>query len=147
MKKTSLLVCVAIALLCMGRVVVAEDAPTTAPATTEPAAVISAGDKDALATHMNNEATVEGVISDAKWSASGKVFLIKFKDTEASQFQAVVFEKNKEALEKAFDADPSKALEGAKVQVKGKLQTYREHPEIIVDKPEQITVVEKPATK
>jgi len=125
----------------------AADAPTTAPATTEPAAVISAGDKDALSSHMNNEATVEGVVADAKWSASGKVFIVKFQDADASQFQAAVFAKNKDAMEKAFDGDLTKALEGAKVQVKGKLQTFREHPEIMIDKPDQITVVEKPAAK
>jgi DNA/RNA endonuclease YhcR with UshA esterase domain len=138
---------VTLALLCACRFVAAEDAPTTSPATTEPAAVIGAADKDALAAHMNNEVTVEGVVADAKWSASGKVFIIKFKDAETSQFQAAVFSKNKDAMEKAFDGDLTKALEGAKLLVKGKLQTFREHPEIMVDKPEQITVVEKPAAK
>jgi DNA/RNA endonuclease YhcR with UshA esterase domain len=71
------------------------------------------------------------------------VFVIKFKDATDSQFQGAVFSKNKEAMEKAFDGDLTKAFEGAKIQIKGKLQTFKEHPEITVDKPEQITVVEK----
>jgi DNA/RNA endonuclease YhcR with UshA esterase domain len=96
-----------------------------------------------LQDHIDKQATVEGVVSDAKWSTSGKVFVIKFKDATDSQFQAAVFSKNKEAMEKAFDGDLTKAFEGAKIQVKGRLQTFKEHPEILVDKPEQITVTEK----
>lgn len=140
---------VTLLLLSFSRALLAADteAPTTSPATTAPAAVISAADKDALATRLGNEVTVEGMVTDAKWSASGKVFLIRFKDTESSQFQAAIFIKNKDAMEKAFAGDLSKALEGAKVQVKGKLQTFREYPEILIDKPEHLTVVEKPAAK
>lgn len=121
---------------------------TTEPATTAPSGgVIAATDKDAISTHLNNEVTIEGMVTDAKWSSSGKVFVIKFKGTESSQFQAAVFSKNKEAMEKAFDGDLTKGLEGAKLQVKGKLQTFREHPEIVIDKPEQLTIVEKPIAK
>ena len=121
----------------------AGEQPTTAPATEPSAGVISAGDKQALQDHLDKEVTVEGVVSDAKWSSSGKVFIIKFKEAGDSQFQAATFSKNKDAMEKAFDGDLTKAFEGAKIQVKGRLQTFKEHPEILVDKPEQITVTEK----
>jgi DNA/RNA endonuclease YhcR with UshA esterase domain len=137
----AMIVCLAFALV--PRVFAADEQPATAPATEPSAGVISAGDKQALQDHMDKEVTVEGVVADAKWSSSGKVFVIKFKDAGDSRFQAATFSKNKDAMEKAFDGDLTKALEGAKIQVKGKLQTFKEHPEILVDKPEQITVTEK----
>src|SRR6202034_4189294 len=93
-----------------------------------------------------SDVIVEGTISDAKWSTSGRVFLIKFKEADSSEFQGAIFSKNKDVMEKAFNGDLSTALEGAKVQIHGKLQTYREHPEILIDKPEQIVIVEKPPT-
>ena len=131
-----------LALFVTPRAFAADEQPATAP-TTSPSGVISAGDRQVLMDHIDKEATVEGTVADAKWSSSGKVFVIKFKDASDSQFQTAIFSKSKDAMEKAFDGDLSKAFAGAKIQVKGKLQTYREHPEILVDKPEQITVIEK----
>jgi DNA/RNA endonuclease YhcR with UshA esterase domain len=119
----------------------AEDQPAAAPAS-QPA-VIAAGDKDALEANMDKEATVEGTISDAKWSSSGKVFLIKFQEGESSHFQAAFLAKSKEVMEKAFDGDLSTALQGAKVQVHGKLKAFHDNPEVLIDKPEQITILVK----
>lgn len=115
--------------------------PATAPATRP--AVIAAGDKKALDAAMNSDAIVEGTVALAEWSPSGKVFLIHFKDSKATQFQGAMFTKHKEAMEKAFAGDLGKAFTGAKIRIQGKLQTYREHLEILVDRPEQITVIEK----
>jgi len=108
-----------------------------------PAASISVGDKQAIDANMNKEATVEGTVSDAEWSPTGRVFLIKFQEGETTQFQGAVLSQNKETMEKGLNGDLSNALEGAKIQIKGKLVTYREHPEILIDKPEQIRIVQK----
>ena|ERR1039458_8466134 len=119
----------------------ADDPPSTAP-TSQPSLII-AGDKQALDAAIGNDVIVEGTISDAKWSPSGRVFLIKFQEGDSSGFQGAIFSKYKDVMEKAFNGDLSTALEGAKVQVHGKLQTYRDHPEILIDKPEQIVILMK----
>ena len=119
----------------------ADDPPSTAP-TSQPSLII-AGDKQALDAAIGNDVIVEGTISEAKWSPSGRVFLIKFQEGDSSGFQGAIFSKYKDVMEKAFNGDLSTALEGAKVQVHGKLQTYRDHPEILIDKPEQIVILMK----
>src|SRR5437588_6603469 len=88
------------------------------------AAVISAGDKQALEANTGKEATVEGTVSDAAWNSGGRVFVIKFKDAAASNFQGIIFSSNRDAMEKAFNGDLSNAFEGAKVQLKGPVSLY-----------------------
>ena len=134
----SLLICTSITL--------AEDAPASQPAATTEAAVIAANDKDALAANQDKETSVEGVVDKAEWSGTGKVMRITFKDAAESKFQSVIFVKNREKFDKAFDGDVAKALTGAKVRVKGKLTEYRGAPEIALENVEQVTVVETAAT-
>ena len=102
---------------------------------------IKAGDKAALAAATNRQATVIGVVSSAQWNSTGKVFLIKFKDTESSDFQVGIFAKNKTSMEKAFKGDLSAVFGGAALQITGKVQTYRDHPEIMVSEPTQIAIL------
>jgi hypothetical protein len=139
MKK--LLILIGILLVGLAVHVQAEDSPTTAP-TSQPS-VISAGDKETLDANIDKDATVEGTVSDANWTPSGKVFLIKFKDAETSEFAGAIFSKNKDLMEKALGGDLTPALGGAKVQLHGKIHTFHDHPEIIIDKPEQITILVK----
>jgi hypothetical protein len=121
----------------------ADDRP--APAAETPAAVIVApGDRSALDANMGKPASVEGMVTDAEWSPTGRVFLIRFEGGDATQFQGALLSQNREAVEKAFDGDLTRALEGAKIRLTGKLQTYREHPEILIEKPEQIVILQKP---
>ena len=124
-------------LLC--RMAVAEDSK---PPTTQPI-VVSLADEQALKASMGKEVLVEGTVTDAQWSATGRVFLIKFKEGSETQFQGAFFSKIRDDMEKAFNGDLSNAFEGAKIQIKGKLQTYRELPEILIDDPKQITILVK----
>jgi DNA/RNA endonuclease YhcR with UshA esterase domain len=133
----------------------AEDAPKgEKPAGEGAAAVIKASDKDALEAAKGKQATVEGTVSEAGWSKSGKVMNIKFEGADESGFVAVVFQRDKEAFDKAFDGDAAKGLTGKKVTVTGKVGTFRDKPQIILNKPEQVKVedgekagAEKPAEK
>jgi hypothetical protein len=118
----------------------ADDAPR--PPTSQPT-LVSLSDKQALDANVGKEVIVEGLVSDAQWSASGRVFLIKFKEGEQTQFQGVLFAKYRDAMEKVFNGDLSNALEGSKIRIEGKLQTYREHPEILIDDRRQITILVK----
>jgi DNA/RNA endonuclease YhcR with UshA esterase domain len=116
--------------------------PVQKAPTTQPVAV-SLSDQKALDASMGKDVVVEGLVSEAAWSASGRVFLIKFTEGETTDFQGALFVKYRETMEKAFKGDLSNAFEGAKIRISGKLQTYREHPEILIDDPKQITIVVK----
>lgn len=134
MKRTSLAV---LALLGLTSIVFAE-------ATSQPSAqVIDASDKAALEAAQNKDATVQGTVSEAAWSRTGKVMNIRFEGTGESGFVAVIFERSRDAFNKAFDGDVTKALPGAKVTVKGKVGTFRGSPQIILSRPDQLTIVEK----
>ncbi len=113
--------------------------------------IVDATDKAAIDAVVNKIATVEGVISSAAWSKTGKVMNIEFKGTESSRFCAVVFVKNRETLDTAFGGDLAKALNGARVRIKGPVKPYASRgsnspgrPQIVIDKQSQITIVEPP---
>jgi DNA/RNA endonuclease YhcR with UshA esterase domain len=59
----------------------------------------------------------------------------------------VIFAANKDDMDKAFNGDIAKALKGATVRVEGKVKIYRSRPEIVVDKPEQLTILQAAATE
>jgi hypothetical protein len=146
MKKLAIAV-IAVALIGTYHSSRAEDKPGDAPAAAgaaTPAPVIAPGDKAALEANMGKQASVEGMVTDAEWSPTGRVFLIKFEGADATQFQGALLSQNREAVEKAFGPDLTAALEGAKIRLSGKLQMYREHPEILIEKPDQIAVLQKP---
>lgn len=124
----------------------AEDTPTTAPAAT----LIDATDKEAITANQGKQVTVEGKIASAKWSGSGKVLNIKFDN---SPLMAVVFDRNKDKMNEAFGGDVAKALDGAKVKLKGKLDVYKGKvetlqgkPQIVITQSSQITIEEGGAT-
>jgi hypothetical protein len=107
---------------------------------------IDATDKAALEANDGKEVTVAGTIKKAAWSPTGKVMNVEF---ENSPLIAAVFEKNKEAINKAFDGDAAKKWTGAKVKLSGKLGKYggkskamEGKPEIVISKPEQVVIEE-----
>jgi DNA/RNA endonuclease YhcR with UshA esterase domain len=127
----------------------AEEPPTTQPAT-QPAevATIPAADTAAIKAKMGETITAEGVVDSAKWSSSGKVLNVFFKDARDGLI-VVVFEKSKANFDTAFSGDAAKAWDGAKVKVTGKVVEYggkvesmKGRPQIILQNPEQVTVIE-----
>jgi DNA/RNA endonuclease YhcR with UshA esterase domain len=118
----------------------ADEAPA-APASQPSSApsIVQASDADAVKAAVNTETTVEGVIESAEWSSSGKVMNAKFKD---SDLRAAAFSRIKEKLDKAFSGDVAKTLTGAKVRIKGKVQEFKGHPEILINDTTQITILE-----
>ena len=104
------------------------------------AAVIDVADKAAVLAAMPQEATVSGTISELK--SSNDVVGINFKGAEKSQFNAVVLRRNKEAVEKVF-GEGLKMLDGKRVRLVGTIVEYHDKPQIVISRPEQITVLEK----
>jgi DNA/RNA endonuclease YhcR with UshA esterase domain len=80
--------------------------------------------------------TVEGVIIDASESQSKSVFLNFSKDKDA--FYAVIME----GRLGAFAASPLDLYRGKKVRVTGRITTYKDRPQIRLESPAQIVVVE-----
>jgi DNA/RNA endonuclease YhcR with UshA esterase domain len=120
----------------------AEDAATTQPA------AIAVTDNEAIKAKTGETITVEGVIDKAEWSRSGKVLNVSFKDAPQGLL-AVVFLKNKDKFNAAFNNDVAAAWTGAKVKVTGKIEEYggmdekmKGRPQIILVNPEQVTIVE-----
>jgi len=115
------------------------DAPGAKPV------AIDAGDKAALAGAIGRDVVVTGTIKSAAWSASGKVMNVEFAESE---LLAAVFERSKEAMNKAFGGDAARAWTGAKVTVSGKLEKYggrskklEGRPQIVISSVEQVKVV------
>jgi DNA/RNA endonuclease YhcR with UshA esterase domain len=120
----------------------AEDKATTKPAP------IAATDTAAIKAKVGETVTVEGVLEDAEWSNSGKVMNATFKDVKDG-VKIAVFQKNKDKINAAFGGDAAAKWKGATVQVtgkvseyKGKVESLKGRLEIIVDNPEQVTIVE-----
>jgi hypothetical protein len=91
---------------------------------------------------MDKAVVVEGTIDKADWSKSGKVMIATFKDADESKLSAIIFVANREKFDSAFSGDVTKALAGAKVRLKGKLKDYKGSPEMVLDTPDQVTIVE-----
>lgn len=120
-----------------------------------PAAIIKTGDKAALDAAQGTEVTVEGVVSSAAWSKSGKVCNIEFEG--APNFVVAVFEKSRAKLDEAFGGDFTKQFAGSTLRVTGKLAAYggkspkyEGASQIILSQSGQITVISaatQPATQ
>jgi DNA/RNA endonuclease YhcR with UshA esterase domain len=105
--------------------------------------------KEQIEGAMDKQAVVVGTVESAKWTKSGKTLQVKFKDGP-DDFRVVGYGKNKEELDKAFDGDIAKNLEGKEVEVTGKVrkypgsvETWKKYTEVVVTKPEQIKVTSK----
>jgi DNA/RNA endonuclease YhcR with UshA esterase domain len=103
-------------------------------------APIDATDKSAIDAAMPHEVAVTGTIEAVKVNQGSTA--IDFKGTEKSQFYAVVLGRNREDFEKTY-GEGLKSLIGKTVKVTGKIAEYRDRPQIVVSRPEQIAVVEK----
>lgn len=109
--------------------------------------VLQANDAS-LSDRIGQTVIIEGVVASAAWSQTGKVMEIRFVGvTDAKGFTAVVFDRNRKAMDEAFGGDLAKALNGATVRLKGKLRPYGGRAkslegriEMTLDKPDQVTV-------
>jgi DNA/RNA endonuclease YhcR with UshA esterase domain len=102
--------------------------------------VIKADDNDALTANVDRDAIVTGKIASAAWSPTGKVMQIRFDGVGRDGFAAVVFEKGRKTFDESYGGDAAKTLSGATVRLRGKLRIYKEHVEMTLDRPDQITI-------
>lgn len=119
------------------------DRGTTQPAENTPTKV-DPTDKDAVKAAQGKDVILEGTIDKAAWSSSGKVMKATFKGND--QLNVIVFQKKKEAFDKAFNGDLTTTLTGAKVRIHGELKDFHGSPEVVMDDVDQLTIIE-PASK
>ena len=93
---------------------------------------------------MGSGVIVNGTVVSAEWSRTGRVMRIEFNGTDKSRFYAVIFPPQRPAFDQKYGGDVAKALGGAQVRITGKLQIYRERPEIIINRLDQLEVTKKP---
>lgn len=111
--------------------------------------LIDAADAAAVSSAMGEDVIVQGVVQSAQWNSGGTVMNIEFKGAQQSRLTAVVFQKQRKNFDAAFSGDVARTLAGAKVRIKGKLEMYapqggqsKGRPEIILDRADQITIME-----
>jgi DNA/RNA endonuclease YhcR with UshA esterase domain len=114
--------------------------PETNSAAAAPAtqgSVLSAADTEKLLAVEGQRVAVTGIVSTAKWSASGKVMNVEFEDA-ANGLLVAIFKSGKSNLEQVLGPDLVKLAPGAGVAIRGVVKIYRERPEIVVSSPFQI---------
>jgi len=101
---------------------------------------INVTDLAKLSASPGTNVLVEGKISSAKPSSSGKVFIIDFHGASSNGFSAVIFPRALPKIKASLKGDPATILPEKTVEIRGKLQLYRNRPEIVINTPEQLTI-------
>jgi eukaryotic-like serine/threonine-protein kinase len=125
-------------------------AAATAPL---PKGVLAAADVGAIKAMTGQDIIVEGVVTDSAWSRTGKVMNIQFAGHGTPGLFCCVFQAKRAAFDAAFGGDAAAQFSGARIRLRGKLVVYagfdpalKGWPEIILDDPQQVTIVqERPA--
>jgi DNA/RNA endonuclease YhcR with UshA esterase domain len=86
-------------------------------------------------THIGQNVTVEGVVSEVHHAASGRATFIDMGGRYPNNvFTAVIFSENESKFPRVD------SLEGKTIDVTGRIIVYKGRPEIILNDPEQIRV-------
>lgn len=127
------------------------DAPAAEP---ESADFIPAADYQRLlriaqgkdADHPERRATVGGRVTHARPSPTGKVFHIYFEGAQRDKSFGVVYFSDRRLFERMaekFGGADGSVLEGKLIRVTGQVNLYQDNPQIVVESPDQIEVVEQ----
>lgn len=114
--------------------------PTSQPTSVDPT------DTAACQAAEGKQAVIEGKVTKAAWSKSGKTMSAHFTKG-ADSFELVIFARKKDDMDKAFGGDVAAALNGATVKATGEIKDYRGRPEMIIDDASQLTIEQPAATQ
>jgi hypothetical protein len=122
--------------------------------TTQPVLLDVSQSRAAFDDARGKDVVVQGIVSSAQWSASGKVMNIEFRNAGRSRFLAVAFERIRAKLDEGFGGDAPKAFTGAKIRIHGTLETYggavesmKGRPQIVIASGDQVTILELATTQ
>ncbi|MEM8874117.1 MAG: serine/threonine-protein kinase [Planctomycetota bacterium] len=119
--------------------------PVEPPAEQKPVAsdAISVSDRDALMAADGSRVTVEGNVSFARLSGTGKVFTVGFEGVNIRDgFTLAWFPRDFEAMAQAFGGEHGEGIHGNTIRVTGTVSIYRDKPQMVVNSPDQIEVIE-----
>lgn len=91
--------------------------------------------------HVGEEVTIEFTVVDVGQAKKTKNVYINSHDPHEGFFTAVVFSANVAKIEEALKMNLRDQLKGKKIRVWGKVQMYKDAPEIVITKPEQLEIV------
>src|SRR5262249_25543083 len=104
-----------------------------------------------LKDQIGKEATVEGVVLKSDWSHSGKVMNIVFASDGPNSrgLSCVIFASKRKDFDAAFGGHAAATFQGARLRLRGKLiayggydDAYKGTAEIVLEDPQQVTIVE-----
>lgn len=114
------------------QVAVVGNAQADVPSTATPAPAIS---WEEAGEHEGREVTVEGRVVDTY--RSDKVIILNF-GPRRDDFKVVIFERNWDR----WPASPDELYHGRTLRVRGMVQEYESAPEIVVERPQQVELVD-----
>jgi hypothetical protein len=121
--------------------------------TSQPVLLDVSAENAAFNATIGKEVVVQGSVSSAVWSASGKVMNIEFKNAGNSRFLTVIFERNRAKIDEGFNGDVGATLTNAKIRIRGTLELYggeiesmKGRPQLVISNGDQITILDPAAT-
>lgn len=106
--------------------------------------VIDALDTETLLAHAGEVRTVEGIVVRTYYAekSKGKPTFLDFHDPYEEYFKALIWGDNRAKFIEAFSPNPETYFKDKKVRIKGLIETYEGGPEIILNDPSQIWIVQ-----
>ena len=106
--------------------------------------VLDALDTETLLDHAGEVRTVEGIVVRTYYAekSKGKPTFLDFHDPYEGYFKALIWDDNRDKFIEAFPPNPETYFEDKKVRIKGLIETYKGEPEIILNDPSQIWIVQ-----
>ena len=106
--------------------------------------VIDALDTETLLDHAGEVRTVEGIVVRTHYAekSEGKPTFLDFHDPYEGYFKALIWDDNRDKFIQAFPPNPETYFLDKKVRIKGLIETYEGAPEIILNDPSQIWIVQ-----
>jgi len=106
--------------------------------------VIDALDTETLLAHAGEVRIVEGIVVRTHYAekSKGKPTFLDFHDPYKEYFKALIWDDNRDKFIEAFPPNPETYFKDKKVRIKGLIETYKGEPEIILNDPSQIWIVE-----
>ncbi len=106
--------------------------------------VLDALDTETLLDHAGEVRTVEGIVVRTYYAekSKGKPTFLDFHDPYEGYFKALIWGDNRAKFIEAFPPNPETYFKDKKVRIKGLIETYEGEPEIILNDPSQIWIVQ-----
>ena len=106
--------------------------------------VIAALYTETLLAHAGEVRIVEGIVVTTYYAekSKGKPTFLDFHDPYEEYFKALIWDDNRDKFIEAFPPNPETYFEDKNVRIKGLIETYKGAPEIILNDPSQIWIVQ-----